>query len=273
MKNQIRRSHHTAFTLIELLVVIAIIALLAAILFPVFSRARENARRASCQSNLKQIGLGMTQYTQDYDERYPPIWSGPAFPGRYHWMDSMMPYVKSEQIFDCPSDTYAGNKYVTIDTSSTTTLNNTPNNYGSYGAANAYWAEANDPTTGPYASPMSQNGAGTSGQPLVKVESPATSILIGDSNGSFQLAWQNGAGANHPTSVTTSITPNIFTRKNGNDTDTEGAFVGRHLETLNLLFADGHVKALKMDALLEKARAGVPQGANFALRYFSRQDD
>ena len=60
-----------AFTFIELLFVIAIIAILAAILFPVFARARENARKASCQSNLKQIGLAITQYTQDYDERYP----------------------------------------------------------------------------------------------------------------------------------------------------------------------------------------------------------
>ena len=61
----------TGFTLIELLVVIAIIAILAAILFPVFARARENARRSSCQSNMKQIGLGFMQYTQDYDEQYP----------------------------------------------------------------------------------------------------------------------------------------------------------------------------------------------------------
>lgn len=64
-------SSKKGFTLIELLVVIAIIAILAAILFPVFARARENARRASCQSNLKQIGLGILQYAQDYDERYP----------------------------------------------------------------------------------------------------------------------------------------------------------------------------------------------------------
>lgn len=66
-----RRIPRRGFTLIELLVVIAIIALLAAILFPVFARARENARRASCQSNLKQIGLSVVQYTQDYDETFP----------------------------------------------------------------------------------------------------------------------------------------------------------------------------------------------------------
>ncbi|RYG63911.1 DUF1559 domain-containing protein, partial [bacterium] len=64
-------SRKGAFTLIELLVVIAIIAILAAILFPVFGRARENARRSSCLSNMKQIGLGMMQYTQDYDEKFP----------------------------------------------------------------------------------------------------------------------------------------------------------------------------------------------------------
>ena len=74
VKNQASRARsEKGFTLIELLVVIAIIAILAAILFPVFARARENARRASCQSNLKQIGLGILQYTQDYGRRFPPL--------------------------------------------------------------------------------------------------------------------------------------------------------------------------------------------------------
>jgi prepilin-type N-terminal cleavage/methylation domain-containing protein/prepilin-type processing-associated H-X9-DG protein len=98
------------FTLIELLIVIAIIAILAAILFPVFARARENARRASCQSNLKQIGLSFMQYSQDYDERYPAAESTNANVVPYGWDKKLEPYVgqkvggPASGIFLCPSD-------------------------------------------------------------------------------------------------------------------------------------------------------------------------
>jgi prepilin-type N-terminal cleavage/methylation domain-containing protein/prepilin-type processing-associated H-X9-DG protein len=94
------------FTLIELLVVIAIIAILAAILFPVFARAREKARQSSCLSNVKQIGLAFQQYKQDYDELWPLMWWGganwePASAG--WWGGEITPYVKNAQIFRCPS--------------------------------------------------------------------------------------------------------------------------------------------------------------------------
>jgi prepilin-type N-terminal cleavage/methylation domain-containing protein/prepilin-type processing-associated H-X9-DG protein len=93
-----------AFTLIELLVVIAIIAILAAILFPVFAQAREKARQTSCLSNQKQLGLGVMMYVQDYDETYPMTanYGQPAV-SRNIWSDLIVPYVKNQDIFRCPS--------------------------------------------------------------------------------------------------------------------------------------------------------------------------
>ena len=134
MKDFINRLKSKGFTLIELLVVIAIIAILAAILFPVFAQAREKARQTSCLSNLKQIGTSVLMYADDYDETYPPYVCGIAWwenlakysgypctkysqiefemggPGpNYTWMDSIYPYVKNTKIFECPSmKGYAG---------------------------------------------------------------------------------------------------------------------------------------------------------------------
>jgi len=111
-------SRKRGFTLIELLVVIAIIAILAAILFPVFAQAREKARQTSCLSNLKQMGLGFMMYAQDYDETLPGIkfgnnpgegWPWTVFPGSVDWngvfTHGVQPYIKNKQIFQCPSGT------------------------------------------------------------------------------------------------------------------------------------------------------------------------
>jgi prepilin-type N-terminal cleavage/methylation domain-containing protein/prepilin-type processing-associated H-X9-DG protein len=97
-------SKRSAFTLVELLVVIAILGLLAAILLPVFARVKESGRRSVCVSNLKQIGLALSQYTQDYDDRYPTLYfTWPDFDLRNTWL-LCQPYIKNEQIFYCPSD-------------------------------------------------------------------------------------------------------------------------------------------------------------------------
>jgi prepilin-type N-terminal cleavage/methylation domain-containing protein/prepilin-type processing-associated H-X9-DG protein len=104
-----QRTRKPAFTLIELLVVIAIIAILAAILFPVFAQAREKARMTACLSNMKQIGLSLTMYAQDYDETFPFIRFTSSPPGSnanwtYVWRNAIRPYLKSQGVLACPSN-------------------------------------------------------------------------------------------------------------------------------------------------------------------------
>jgi prepilin-type N-terminal cleavage/methylation domain-containing protein len=120
------------FTLIELLVVIAIIAILAAILFPVFARAREQARKTTCLSNMKQIGLSLGMYLQDYDELFPPgglkVWEATKKTDRNLLEIQLQPYAKNEQIFRCPSDSgwdkYKPTVFATFGSSYTDALRN-----------------------------------------------------------------------------------------------------------------------------------------------------
>jgi prepilin-type N-terminal cleavage/methylation domain-containing protein/prepilin-type processing-associated H-X9-DG protein len=142
-----------AFTLIELLVVIAIIAILAAILFPVFAQARENARKASCLSNMHQIDLALLQYAQDYDERFPQIrFEWPLVP--YTWREAVLPYIKSLDVFKDPS-----NPDARVDTGC----------WGSPVVPKSYALNGN----------LIQRTA-DDGKPLSFVQSPAEALLLAD---------------------------------------------------------------------------------------------
>ncbi len=129
MKTSITCSRR-GFTLIELLVVIAIIAILSAILFPVFQKVRENARRTACLSNLKQLGLAIVQYNQDFDEKEPngasPYGQGSG------WTNEVYPYVKSIAVFQCPDDSSHGTRASSYGMNSNFTIGNA--NPGAAGA-------------------------------------------------------------------------------------------------------------------------------------------
>jgi prepilin-type N-terminal cleavage/methylation domain-containing protein/prepilin-type processing-associated H-X9-DG protein len=241
---QFRRSGR-GFTLIELLVVIAIIAILAAILFPVFAQAREAARKASCQSNLRQLSLGMGMYIQDYDERYPAWAWGSSYNGQGDafglWHAAIFPYIKNTGLYACPSDAQRWGQDTTDlwwwgiprdrqDITFDTTRGKTPDLFNS-GAAS--------PTPLSYG----MNESLTGGPSLALIAKPAETVQFSDAISGLSDFWDDDV----------SHVPGraAFSR----DTNTAGWFHGRmvdapqewdrfarHSGGNNFCFADGHVK-------------------------------
>ena len=200
----------SGFTLIELLVVIAIIAILAAILFPVFARARENARKASCMSNVKQLAVGVTMYLQDYDETFFPRWFGPTDNTGVRWYPLssqptyfLEPYVKNDKVFKCPS---LGLNWATC--------------YG-------YNLNLGPSVT------------------LSRVEQVSDLVVLGDDQFGSGTYYSPGGGTgnfganfcNKPGTLAENIQWGV------------NAPYGRHSEGVNVAFADGHAKWIKPEVL------------------------
>lgn len=257
----------SGFTLIELLVVIAIISILAAILFPVFARARENARRSSCMSNLKQISLGIMQYIQDYDEKYPMSWFGrvpgqtyggylqtvAGTPGRAFficdpgscggdgkgnfltWMDMTYPYVKSTQLFRCPSSHDA---QTVPDYHYSGAYGNTPSGtLANIGATN--WQ------TTKYGFPII--GGPT---PAAAIQRPAETVMV------YEMSGTGSSITNPMAQYQLRGMPGFIS------TPERVAEATTHLEGTNLVYGDGHVKWKAMPSLLAENRQGGDSATN-----------
>lgn len=249
----------SGFTLIELLVVIAIIGILASILFPVFARARENARRTACQSNLKQLGLGFLQYAQDYDEKMPSgISLGTVNGGSYYtlgagWGGQIYPYVKNAQVYACPSESvrFAGATSATV----------------SYGYNNNLLVGlANQP-----------DGSGMGN--LATLTEPPKTILLTEGSSPAPYSGTYAIQSGEATGNTTPLCDGIHFCNGWRNLNSGSAYcvagllsdigvlcgfraqigppnvpapapsTGRHLEGANYAFFDGHVKWLKGSAV------------------------
>lgn len=232
MKNHLFR-RQSAFTLVELLVVVAIIAILAAILFPVFGRARENARKSSCLSNLKQIGLAFLQYTQDYDEAYP-LSSYPS--DNISWTAGAAPYMKSTQIFRCSSDTSA--------TWNAPASPPAQNYYTTSYLMNAWMAGTNKYTR--------QSAIQSTAQVVLLAEAKTDNALRDHFHPFY---WVN----NDPDATFSAYMHN--TTFDDAKNETKEFALTRHLDGFNVAYCDGHAKWTKW-SMVWPPKAGQPlQGA------------
>ena len=223
----------SGFTLIELLVVIAIIAILAAILFPVFARAREKARQASCTSNLKQIGLAMMMYAQDYDNRLPDSLMMRDFSSSsavwMPWYWCIHPYVKNLQVFNCPSWAFSSATYPPISGLSPSGIST--GGYGNIREVMGYAGSCgyNAADWGAYPN-LSTAGYG---QSLDAMTRPAEVILVVDATYWHVRRdfWERTDNASQPDAATAAKYNNAYY-----------VVDSRHNDGANAAYADGHVK-------------------------------
>jgi prepilin-type N-terminal cleavage/methylation domain-containing protein/prepilin-type processing-associated H-X9-DG protein len=210
-----------AFTLIEILVVLAILSILAALLFPVLARARENARRSSCQSNLKQIGLGIMQYAQDFDETFPILVGGDSsFSSDGGVFAILQPYVKNTQVYQCPSEPYPPG-----------TLDVSPWLYVDYQYNLVLGYDNVDDTY--------------RGLRLSQLTQSALTVMAADAKSNYPNGWTVGCPGN---ALSCAAGRAVF------DHNSNRGAPQRHLDTQNFLFTDGHVKAFRGESATQSAQ-------------------
>jgi prepilin-type N-terminal cleavage/methylation domain-containing protein/prepilin-type processing-associated H-X9-DG protein len=259
MKQQliVSTNHHNfarrGFTLIELLVVVAIIAILAAILFPVFGRARENARRSSCQSNVKQMGLALLQYAGDYDDNMPRWQVGGTNP--ISWRGLIQPYTKSTQVTVCPS----AQSRVVGGTASAAA----PAGTDYYGFPISY--NANFIPGDGYGAPDFERGWGafatdsatSANLPMSMFEAPAETIAVVEAERTRRAVIR----------ISGSNACDSDTSENGR------CLWSGHLGTANYLFVDGHVKALRPMQTIRERNMWYRMGSIPALTPANNRDN
>jgi prepilin-type N-terminal cleavage/methylation domain-containing protein/prepilin-type processing-associated H-X9-DG protein len=257
-----------AFTLIELLVVIAIIAILAAILFPVFAQAKAAAKKTSCLSNTKQVGLALQMYGTDYDDTAVQNTEADNFtmPGStntywHTWLSELQPYIKNWQLYVCPSASTSDGLFASNDYSPSSpwkTGSNAGYAVAAYTLNNYYWAASQES--------VFQAGSVAS---LTSIDAPAGMMFAADGGRVEQdgyIGWQFiGWFGNRITKDTSHSSP--IMRQTA---FIQGSIVGRHSASTNVSFCDGHSKSLKLDELM-KLKYNPATNSCF-YQYFSKSD-